>query len=524
MAFTPNELKKIQQFKAGGQTPSPSIAQPISRFERFQRFQDSSNSKSVSLSRFDQLQKTTQARQGILETIPESGLQSRQLRTGDPVFGRALTRPTTGEPTTLGALRDVGRELFGEFPEKVSESLTERGEKIATGLAADQDPRSTFLQSFGQSLGGFSDVLGVTLGSVAETLSEGLIGEKATRKIKKGIGKLGKGLLQTKDPITGLTLGQAIGGISEEFKKLDPETQRNIEATGAILGTVAEITAAKPTKRVLETGIAAARTTQRAKRVGQVGEVIAEPRTAKTARLALAEGRIEPAKRGFVQKLFGGKEGEIIPTVKIQKASNIIQRDIPDLDINNPQKLFKQVKALGINKSKKLAPALKEVALPTDKVDEFVKIATDIEENVLNNPQIKNLLTGKEKKSVKEFLDNLLDAKNMDEFWQARIKYDKTVPSGVKQATELSDSVTQFRKDFWLETRGEMNRILDETTQGIGVSDEFAEMSALFEAQQNIIQRAPELLKPEAGLFTKENLIKAGIGGTGIAIGAKIFD
>ncbi|RLI72286.1 MAG: hypothetical protein DRP02_02410 [Candidatus Gerdarchaeota archaeon] len=265
------------------------------------------------------------------------------------------------------------------------------------------------------------------------------------------------------------------------------------------------------------------------KRIGtrkgkRVQEKIKEPETARTAREALGQGRVDPAKRGFWQKVIGGKKGKIIPTEEVDRATDVILRDIAKPDTSNPQKLFNQVKDTGIQKAKKLKPKLQKI--PVDdtargQIDDAIKI---MEEEVLKDERVFSLLSGKEKKAITRYVEDLKNAKNLDEIWEARTKYDRSVPKNTKQATDLSDSTLQDRQTAWLDSRRHGNKILKEATEGledISIVDDFADMSSLFEVRQNMIQRAPELLKPEKGIFTRKNLIKAGLGAGGAKL---IFD
>tara|TARA_R110002167_G_scaffold51504_2_gene149027 strand:+ start:2204 stop:3583 length:1380 start_codon:yes stop_codon:yes gene_type:complete len=254
---------------------------------------------------------------------------------------------------------------------------------------------------------------------------------------------------------------------------------------------------------------------------GSVGEVIAAPATAGEKSLALSQGRLETPKKGFLQKIFGSKDGTIAPTPKLIKAEEVITRDLPNLDTGNPAVVFEEVVKLGKTKADVLRPQLKAVPINKARKKSVETAAKSIEDSIIKNEDVFKLLTKKERDAATKLLEDIRSAKNAEDLWNARISYDRLIPDKVKKATELSDSVTQFRERSWLENRGEINNLLDDLASDVGVKNDFLEMSSLYEAQENMIKRAKEFSKGEKGIFTTKNAIRLTLGA---GAGSMFFD
>ena len=82
--------------------------------------------------------------------------------------------------------------------------------------------------------------------------------------------------------------------------------------------------------------------------------------------------------------------------------------------------------------------------------------------------------------------------KTLADVWDARIGYDNSIPSNVKNATEASAPQLQFQKEMWLQNRAILNGAINDAATGLGQTsqDAFAKMADMYTAQQNILSKA----------------------------------
>lgn len=242
-------------------------------------------------------------------------------------------------------------------------------------------------------------------------------------------------------------------------------------------------------------------------------ETIAPRETRKVQETAFGQIRTETPERGPISEfLFGKKRGKIIPSEKEQRAVRVIQDSIKNPNFKNPQNLFSDVSEVGAMKAKSLEPKLKKIKLSDRNKQEVSSVASELKDNLLNNRQISDFLTGKEKKNLSNLIDDISNAKNVDEIWKSRIQFDQFTPNSVKQSLPGADARVAFRKEQWLDNRREINDIIDRVAKESGLEDvleDFRDMSSLFDARQNMISRAPEFLKGSKGIVNVKNAAAA---------------
>lgn len=107
---------------------------------------------------------------------------------------------------------------------------------------------------------------------------------------------------------------------------------------------------------------------------------------------------------------------------------------------------------------------------------------------------------------MQAFVDDILNAKNVDDVWKARIDFDKFTPTNVKDATELSPIQLQNRKAVWSEVRNEVNKFMDESVDGFNLLDDFKVLSGLFDAASNIVEKSPKLIRTK-GIFSQRDVL-----------------
>jgi hypothetical protein len=238
---------------------------------------------------------------------------------------------------------------------------------------------------------------------------------------------------------------------------------------------------------------------------------------------ALKEGRVI---RGKVSRIFGKKPDTVIQSTKVKQSANTIQELIPEAtkltDAQLVPKIQKQVATL----SNDLKPVLKEAKVSEkvkeDMVSSWLKIKQEQVANV-SRKMTKKRFEG----AQKEFEDTLLevaDADNLDDVWNIRKKYDDLIPSNVKKATAKSSDALQVEKEMWLENRRVLNEMMDVMSKGLEEQSakRFSQMSDLYRAEMNIINRADIARKSTGGIFVPKNVLRSGIGlgATAVGLGA----
>jgi len=147
MAFTPEELATIKQFKATKAetsvqtTPKPVEIAPTlptvepSRFEKFQEFaKTQSPPEPTQFERVERLGEIEQKTQGFQNsTASLLGLKPTQLRTGSPEFKEALAERTPEQPTVLGAVKETAK-TFGEAVTNIPASAGQLAKDIGTAI------------------------------------------------------------------------------------------------------------------------------------------------------------------------------------------------------------------------------------------------------------------------------------------------------------------------------------------------------------------------------------------------------
>jgi hypothetical protein len=110
-----------------------------------------------------------------------------------------------------------------------------------------------------------------------------------------------------------------------------------------------------------------------------------------------------------------------------------------------------------------------------------------------------NLIPSSQIKATQWALEALQKSQTAEDLWNARISLDLATPQNVKNATETSTDILQMRQSVWLDVRSQMNQMLDNVVSqnwSIDIKNTFADMSSLYNAQQNILTKATQILKP----------------------------
>ena len=241
---------------------------------------------------------------------------------------------------------------------------------------------------------------------------------------------------------------------------------------------------------------------------------------AKETRLAIDEGRVT---QGRTNPLTGKSKDVVIPTEKVQRASEVVVRDIPNASRESSFALAEDMKKLISRKATELKPQMTQVKFSDDgrsfltkEWDDLMKIQRD--SDVWEDAASSNL---KFQQKFQRFVDEAIEADNMDDLWDLRKRYDASITNSIKQANPNSAVSTQIKNEMWLQNRSVLNDIIENASDGLGdaARNSFDDMSSLYAGRNNIITREKIDLKGKPGLINPKNIVRFLIGAGATAIG-----
>lgn len=242
-------------------------------------------------------------------------------------------------------------------------------------------------------------------------------------------------------------------------------------------------------------------------------------------RAAIAEQRVT---KGSSSKLFGDKPDIVAPTQKVQKAAATISERIPGAAKMDEFTLHNAIDKETGNIATQLKPEMQKVNLKSDlkqgMLDSWDKLKRTQQDSVEfeTYPGLKNM-QGKFEKFVGELGKNVRSEggqfrqKSLDDLWETRKTYDRSIPDKVKNATAQSSDLLQAQKDMWLENRKIFNDAIHDASDGLGGTSKkaFSDMSDLYTAMHNIASRGEVETKGTEGFITP----KKALGGAVLLLG-----
>ena len=258
--------------------------------------------------------------------------------------------------------------------------------------------------------------------------------------------------------------------------------------------------------------------------LSKIQDIISPKGTAKEAKLATEQGRLvkgEPA--GFWKS---GTADEVLPTAKTQQASQIIQKNIPEAAKMSEPDLYKALGNKITDAAKELQPEMQKVSVSQETIDkassnwETLKAKQIEDAPATDEPNVK-----KEQAKFESVVNKVANKKtpsNLDDIWNQAKAYDQSVPDKVKNATSQSSESLQDQKARWLQNRRILRNVINDASTGLGQKSQqaFSDMSAMYDAQENILTKAKIETKAPAPSTAKKILKAAGIG-TGAEITKK---
>ena len=187
---------------------------------------------------------------GLNRETKEAPEEQEEKRVGSNLMSRATVAGISMPKSEFGTkggifqkrgsiadtLGDVGEFFTGTF-----EDIKKRGATVMEELKdiskRGEVTTESFLTPIGQGLGTVSDIIG----NVVITAGKIILPQDAEEALADAFGATVKGIGNLKDKESGMTLGEAIGIVSEEFQKLDSEKKTALIAGGNALGFVTDI-------------------------------------------------------------------------------------------------------------------------------------------------------------------------------------------------------------------------------------------------------------------------------------------
>jgi hypothetical protein len=446
------------------------------------------------------------------------------------------TNPTAVSPEQVGLLRNQMKS--GSFTKDIkgigtgiAESFGRRTQKVGEIKETKAGPVRRLFQTLGQSAGLLGDVVGETvLGGVKALTPEAIqkpVGEAVTA---------GAEAVVESEPIQRMV---------QNYQNLPPEVQKDIDAalgfgnlalelTG--LGVAGKVSKAgvKATQKAVKTGITktkplVAKGVARGKElVGKkptdLAETISPKITAKETRNIVRQGRVTQPKSSII---FGKRADVVSPTERMQKTASLIEKKIPKASTLDQYVLANKIGTLTTRTARRLKPELKGIQVTPEQTTRILDSWEKIKLQQAQSPEFVAFAGAKKAQSNFEtFLQQVkarvrstggqIRRKDLNDLWEIRKSYDKSISESVKRATSQSAPSTQLQHDMWLQNREILNEIVEEMSENLPTTARgaFEEMNLFYEARGNLINKAKIDVKGKPGLFSTKNIIKGLLTGT----------
>ena len=330
----------------------------------------------------------------------------------------------------------------------------------------------------------FNTVLGAVGGKILET-----VGKPVFNAAGKVIGKVTPEFLQnlaSKGSSAITDFAEAHGIMPEKASGLINKTVTGVE--DAINNPINAVKDGINNKVSSITGRNA--TSQAEKETAKLTDMISPKMNAKETKLAQSQSRIVAGKEPTMFK--SGTADTVIPTDKIVKATQTIQREIPNASKLPPSELHTALSARTSDMAEKLKPEMIKTPIKPETVQKITDDWSAIKKEQLNNAYTPNDVNVKKLQS--DFETRLQQSKsgNMNDLWDTAKAYDDSVPPNVKNANSLSSESLQAKKEIWLQNRGVLRDAINDTTNGMGETSKqaFSDMHDMYNAKENLLSKA----------------------------------
>lgn len=292
--------------------------------------------------------------------------------------------------------------------------------------------------------------------------------------------------------------------------------------TRGIVGGTASAVASAPiipmTKGLINKSKSTLDTVTGKKSVDKIAEILQPKANAKEIKLAMAENRYTTPD---TSKWFGRKEATLAPSKDVIESAKTIASEI-DKNAHTwaPEKLKQAADKKVQEISTELRPQLAKVNLDDQLKEQMMDKFLKVKEELTSDVNFMNKASGKD--ILKAFEDNFmmkaLDAKNLDELWDLRIKLDKNksiAPKSARDATELSEQYLKDQQEAWHALRNIFGNTIKDAEIGLSSNKargQFKKLKDLINAKNYLVQKSASEFKKKSGLTSKRNLAIGGLG------------
>lgn len=359
----------------------------------------------------------------------------------------------------------------------------------------------------------FNTVLGAVGGKVLET-----VGKPVFNAAGKFIGKVTPEFLQniaSKGENAIKDFAEAHNILPEKASRLINKTVKGVEnAINKPFNAVKEGISNKVSS-ITGKNIA----NQAEKETAKLTDMISPKMNAKETKLAQSQGRIIAGKEPTMFK--SGTADTVIPTDKIVKATQTIQREIPNASKLPPSELHTALSARTSDMAEKLKPEMVKTPIKPETVQKITDDWSAIKKEQLNNAYTPNDVNVEKLQSDFEIRLQQSKSGNMNDLWDTAKAYDDSVPVNVKNANSLSSESLQAKKEIWLQNRGILRDAINDTTNGMGETSKnaFSDMHDMYNAKENLLSKAKIEKAQSSRLvqWAKDHPYLAGTIATGVA-------
>lgn len=224
--------------------------------------------------------------------------------------------------------------------------------------------------------------------------------------------------------------------------------------------------------------------------LSKITDMISPKATASEAKVAQSEGRLV---KGQEPGLFrSGTEDKVMPTDEQVRTGKTIQKYIPGATNMNESELTTGLSSTNSDIARQLQPEMEKVPVTPDTIKQINDEWTTLKAKQLEDAPANLEANVAKRQGIFEKFLLKSKSENFNDLWQTRIKYDSSIPSNVKNATDAAAPDIYQQHTEWIQNRAVLNTAIKNASQGLGTEaqDAFQEMSDMHNAQEALLSKA----------------------------------
>lgn len=406
-------------------------------------------------------------------------------------------------------------------PAKIAGRLAESGLRQVGNVAGQVgDFFGSFIQPAIEKLG--NDIGG---SKAVQDFANGKAGNAITDNVSKASQAYQSWSQQHPDAAKNLEAAFNTAGLVVGEKPAEQAVQATTDATKQAAGAIGDAAGGVVEKvgNVMKTRASNADTAALADNLNKIQDTISPKLTAKETKLAMDQGRLIEGQDPTLLK--NGTPDTVLPSDRVVKASQTINRNIPNAAKMKPSELYAALDGKISDTATKLQPEMQAIPLTPATKAKLTSDWTALKTKQLADPYISNNVNLP--KLQANFENNFLNktgVRNMNDYWETAKAYDASVPANVKSATSMSSEGLQDQKSVWLQNRAVLRNAINDAANGLGKTSKqaFSDMHDMYDAQTNLLSKAKVGTGESSKIvqWIKDNPVKAKvIGGAAGTVG-----